>query len=218
MASTFPRLGEEAWERFVGRNALEMISVHDMAGNFLHVTRSCDRMLGYRPGDLVGHSAYEFFRDEDLDAIHGSHATVIESHRTAEPAAPVVVYRFQRRDGQYAWLETISRAVAAPEGLEVDGGDVIYATSRDVSERVAQQRVVDDLLAVLRTRAPEPDAWEPFVTRCAWTGRIRFRGEWLEVDEYLRRRFGLHVSHGIMPELARRLLGEPRHRSRPAAD
>jgi CHASE3 domain sensor protein len=40
---------------------------------------------------------------------------------------------------------------------------------------------------------------QSFVTVCAWSGMVDYRGEWLSFDEYLRQRFGLNINHGISP-------------------
>ena len=37
------------------------------------------------------------------------------------------------------------------------------------------------------------------VTLCAWTRTIRYEQEWISVEEYLRRRYGVGTSHGISP-------------------
>jgi hypothetical protein len=38
------------------------------------------------------------------------------------------------------------------------------------------------------------------VRMCAWTRRLEWGGEWLSVESYLERRFGIEVSHGISAE------------------
>lgn len=38
---------------------------------------------------------------------------------------------------------------------------------------------------------------EQIVRMCAWTKRLELDGEWLDIEEYLRRRFGLEVTHSI---------------------
>lgn len=43
---------------------------------------------------------------------------------------------------------------------------------------------------------------QEFVTVCAWTGQVRFQGEWLRLDEYLKRQFGISVSHSLSQEAA----------------
>jgi hypothetical protein len=35
---------------------------------------------------------------------------------------------------------------------------------------------------------------------CAWTRRLKLNDEWLSVEDFLQRRFGLQVSHGISEE------------------
>jgi hypothetical protein len=38
---------------------------------------------------------------------------------------------------------------------------------------------------------------ERMVAMCAWTQRVRWNGDWIPVDEFLRQRFGLEITHGI---------------------
>ena len=45
--------------------------------------------------------------------------------------------------------------------------------------------------------SPEAQNW---ITVCAWTKRVRFRGEWLSMENYLLRAHGLSISHGICPD------------------
>ncbi len=45
---------------------------------------------------------------------------------------------------------------------------------------------------------------ERLMTMCAWSKAIEFEGEWMSVEEYMNRRFGIMITHGISPtELAR---------------
>lgn len=41
-----------------------------------------------------------------------------------------------------------------------------------------------------------------FVTVCAWTGQVKHQGQWLRLDDYLQRQFGLTVSHSLSQEAA----------------
>ncbi len=43
---------------------------------------------------------------------------------------------------------------------------------------------------------------QQFVTVCAWTGQVHYQGRWLRLDEYLKRQFGIAVSHGLSEEAA----------------
>ena len=94
---------------------------------------------------------------------------------------------------------------------------------------VAQTLTLAALIAWLAPRLDALDArladerrrrrdLESFVAMCAWTGRIRWRGEWVSVERYLAERFGLEVTHGISAGAAarsgRRLAARPRGRTR----
>jgi CHASE3 domain sensor protein len=46
------------------------------------------------------------------------------------------------------------------------------------------------------------------VTICAWTGQVKYEGQWIRLDEYLQRRFGLSVSHGLSKEAAEKMIAE----------
>lgn len=48
---------------------------------------------------------------------------------------------------------------------------------------------------------------ERIVTMCAWSKAINFEGEWMSVETYMERRFGLSITHGISPAELERLEG-----------
>jgi hypothetical protein len=52
------------------------------------------------------------------------------------------------------------------------------------------------------------------VTVCAWTGQVKHEGEWMPLDEYLKRRFGLSISHGLSDEAAEKMKREIEERNR----
>ena len=56
------------------------------------------------------------------------------------------------------------------------------------------------------------------VTICAWTGRIQYEGQWIRLDEYLQRRFGLSISHGLSKEAAEKMIAEMKGFNRPGGE
>lgn len=46
------------------------------------------------------------------------------------------------------------------------------------------------------------------VKMCAWSRTIEFQGTWMSFEEYLQRRFGLAVTHGISPAEAEKSMTE----------
>jgi hypothetical protein len=43
------------------------------------------------------------------------------------------------------------------------------------------------------------------VTLCAWSKTVRDGDEWVSFEEYLHRRFGLRVTHGLSPAQLKKL-------------
>jgi len=49
---------------------------------------------------------------------------------------------------------------------------------------------------------------QEFVTICAWTGQVQYRGQWLRLDEYLKKQFGVSVSHSLSQDAAAKMMRE----------
>ena len=58
---------------------------------------------------------------------------------------------------------------------------------------------------------------QQFVTVCAWTGQVKFQGQWLRLDEYLQRQFGISVSHSLSKEAAGKMMREIEELNRPGS-
>ena len=56
---------------------------------------------------------------------------------------------------------------------------------------------------------------QQFVTVCAWTGQVRFQGQWLRLDQYLERQFGISVSHSLSQEASEKMMREIEEINRP---
>jgi hypothetical protein len=56
---------------------------------------------------------------------------------------------------------------------------------------------------------------ERVVAICAWTGRVRWNGEWVRIERFLSERFGIQVSHTISEEALERLAKEAGPESAP---
>ena len=56
---------------------------------------------------------------------------------------------------------------------------------------------------------------QEFVTVCAWTGQVKFQGQWLRLDEYLKKQFGIAVSHSLSQEAAEKMMREIEELNRP---
>ena len=121
--------------RLVIERSVDMVSRHSPTGEYLYVTPSCQRLLGYRPEELVGHGAYEFFHPDDMD-------TMAEAHRSqAGNRAQVVQYRMRHKDGRYVLVETVSEPVLDGKGNVVE----IQAATRDITESAGLRKQIKEL-------------------------------------------------------------------------
>jgi len=59
------------------------------------------------------------------------------------------------------------------------------------------------------------DKLQQFVTVCAWTGQVKLNGQWLRLDEYLQRQFGMSVSHSLSKEASEKMMREIEELNRP---
>jgi hypothetical protein len=58
---------------------------------------------------------------------------------------------------------------------------------------------------------------QQFVTVCAWTGQVRHQGQWLRLDQFLERQFGISVSHSLSNDAAQKMMHEIEELNRPGA-
>ena len=66
------------------------------------------------------------------------------------------------------------------------------------------------LIAELKAAIAQVRRLEEFVTFCAWTGRVRWKGDWVSVEVFLREKYNLTVTHGVSDEAMKRFLDEIR--------
>jgi PAS domain S-box-containing protein len=117
----------ESLFRLLAENSTDMIARHDIQGRFLYVSPACRTLVGYEPEKLVGHLAFEFVHPDDIPKVDQSRLSIID-----QPVLSTTEFRMLCKNGQYIWLETISKIITNKET-----GDVleIHASSRDITER-----------------------------------------------------------------------------------
>ncbi len=115
-------------ERFrnVFEHSSDIIGIVNPDATIRLASPSTERLLGYRPEELVGRNMMELVYPDDLPLALGAFSLM-----ASEPASSAtIVNRLQRRDGATVWVETIGRNLFADPLI---GGLVINA--RDITER-----------------------------------------------------------------------------------
>jgi PAS domain S-box-containing protein len=94
-----------------------LITRQTLDGVFLYVSSGCRQLLGYQPEEMMGISVQDLLHPEDLPQVNRAYAIIKE-----KPVTLTFSHRYQRKGGDYIWLETTSKVLAdssAPENLEV---------------------------------------------------------------------------------------------------
>lgn len=81
-------------------------SIHNMFGTYLYSSLDSEELFGYKPNELIGKDAYDFFYADDINSIKESHYQVIEKN------SPIfqITYRLKHKNGSLVWVRTISHA------------------------------------------------------------------------------------------------------------
>ncbi|WP_458011228.1 PAS domain-containing protein [Candidatus Solincola sp.] len=123
----------EERERFLRRltdNMLDLISQVDVEGRFVYLSPSNQKVLGYKPEELIGTHVFELVHPEDLPRVTAAYR---DSEKKLAPGR--VEFRARRADGGYLWVESVGNPLFDEEGNLLGA---IFVT-RDISERKKMQ-------------------------------------------------------------------------------
>jgi PAS domain S-box-containing protein len=118
--------------RLLADNAADLVSLQSAGGDLLYLSPSCERILGYRPEELVGRTIYALVDGNDAARVRRAHREAL-THRQVRS----VSYRVAHKTGSPVWLET---TVAAIDAEHLFSGTALVASSRDVTERVRYEQ------------------------------------------------------------------------------
>lgn len=112
-----------------------------------------------------------------------------------QPALPAV-------DGDLARVQRLLDSVAQEEARDVSG-EIEAARARSAFHRnlVITLAAINLLfLGGVGFCAIQIRKLYSLVTMCAWSKRVQYEDKWVPLEEYMRKRFGIRISHGISQE------------------
>lgn len=116
--------------------SLDLWAVASMDGIILELNQIWETALGYAIDDLIGHSVMEYVHPDDaqptIDAI---------SQLRGQKLLLNFLHRFRAKDGSYRYIEWRSQPA----------GELIYASGRDVTERIELERQQARYKAIVTT-------------------------------------------------------------------
>ncbi|CAJ35860.1 sensor histidine kinase [Methanocella arvoryzae] len=123
--------------RMITDSMMDVVSVTDIAARYQYISPSAERVLGYKPEEMIGKPALFYMHPLDAPRV----AAVIQEHLSKGLPGRIVL-RFRHADGHYVWLE------AAGDLLYDDEGRLTGAilSSRDISDRKAAEEQLNNSL------------------------------------------------------------------------
>jgi PAS domain S-box-containing protein len=134
------RIAEEALRESEGkyRDLVETIDegifALDPEGGVVYMSPGIEKVLGYRPADMVGHSVRQFIHPDDLPARDGRAARL----SAGEPLPPYE-FRIRRKDGAYHWVRISTRPIMKDGRLHEMRGTLIDIQARKEAEEALRE-------------------------------------------------------------------------------
>lgn len=101
-------------------------------------------------------------------------------------------------------LDRVFAPAGEPEVFEAlgpgaDGNHVVYRSRiQPLPQAGSVPYALITSVQLSKVRGADEDG--ETLTVCAWTNRVKLGDEWLPLESYLKRKYGLRISHGMSPE------------------
>jgi len=158
----------EARLRLIHDNMVDTISQIDAQQRVLYVSPSVERVLGLRPGDIVGRSLLDFVHPDDISQVFYRLLMAIEL------CAPSIrlTYRYQHADGHHVWVESEVRLLYDEHGQLTSA---VFG-SRDISVRKQIEQEQENLIEELESKNAELERFTYTVSHDLKSPLITIRG------------------------------------------
>ena len=144
------RFSEQHFRSLI-EGALDLVTVVDDWGKVLYASPSHERVLGWRPDELVGRQTLELVHPDDRARLTSD----FEAAVAGTVASRLAESRIRHKDGSWRMIESITHR--SPDAAPV-GGYIVNA--RDVTGRRAAEQRTTTLLELARDLASTLDAGE----------------------------------------------------------
>jgi PAS domain S-box-containing protein len=119
----------ESEERYhaLFEHALDLVNVVGSDGRLLYASPSHEKVLGYKPAELLGRNMLELVHPEDLHKVQEALTEILQQ----SAATASVTFRIRHQDGSWRWVESTGRNLLDNPAV---GG--IVSNSRDITARM----------------------------------------------------------------------------------
>lgn len=113
-------------------NALDIITILGSDGIISYESPSVEKVLGYKPEDLVGKNIVEYIHLEDVSNFLNTLSQAVQNPNVALS----IEFRFQHQDGSWRILEAVGKKFIDPSEMAS-----IVINSRDITERKRAEEI-----------------------------------------------------------------------------
>lgn len=105
---------QKSEERFrnIAENTMQMIWEVDRHGMYTYCSPIVERLLGFKPEEVLGKNFYDFFHSDDREKLKEAAFTVFESKKPFMD----FINRNMKRDGEIVWLSTSGVPILSERG------------------------------------------------------------------------------------------------------
>ena len=186
-----------------------VVALTDLDGVRRYVSPAAERVLGWRPQDMVDRNALDFIHADDQQGVHEARQALL-----GEAGQGSATYRFRRPDGSWLWVDDHARLRPGRDGDEPRDCVAVLrdATERKAAEtklvlaleRMAQMAATDGLTGLANRRHLDTVAAREW-RRCA-RQRQPLSMLLLDVDRF--KRYNDHYGHLAGDDCLRKLASQ----------
>src|SRR5690606_212834 len=127
--------------RLLAEHSEDIITKHLPNGRITYISPSVEKVLGYKPDEVIGDFTAAYLHDDDIDDFISK--TSVEN--ILQEGSVTLRYRVKKKDDTYIWLETIVKPV-----IEDNKVQNLICSSRNITERKRAEQDKEQLITEMK--------------------------------------------------------------------